>query len=322
MAAATSPPSGGGGRFLRRLLFLLATISSLRQHDSDVAVVVVNAQPSPCDDGSTGYNSLEDLNRQIVADATAVSEGLQAPQSMYLYRLCPGSSFQFSEQNQLQPLLDGSVFQCGDGMSTGDCRFRGGTDQVLVEQSPVAGVTIRDLRFQGVTFTDFSNSAVTGSADSGTKVTFEDTVFTVRFPLRPALCCAGSIERDCVNSAELMHLIFLFFHVTSLLLLPLFSPTATQDFNSRFAIQQTSNTGRPPYEVNIFDSTFRNAEGGSIFSNDGGSLVVQDTNFFDSDVMSIGAVNSGGVIMLVDVDINGGNIEVRIPTSICVSVCV
>jgi len=65
-----------------------------------------------------------------------------------------------------------------------------------------------------------------------------------------------------------------------------------------------------PFQVNVFDSTFRNAEGGDIFSNDGGSLVIQDSSFIDSGVMAIGAVSDGGVIMIMDSQIEGGNIEV------------
>jgi len=68
--------------------------------------------------------------------------------------------------------------------------------------------------------------------------------------------------------------------------------------------------------VNIFDSEFRNAQGDTIFSSDGGSLVVQNTNFVDVDVASIGAVGTGGVMSLKDVEINGGSMEVSYKQSV------
>jgi len=236
--------------------FLLLFLSAVVEPPTPLSV---RAQPTQCGDGSTGYQSLSALNSQIQIDEDAVRSG-NPPQMMYLYRLCPSSTFNFGPGQTLIPKLDGSVFQCGDGLSTSDCRFTGGTDQVLINKSTLPNHRLSDVRFQGVTFTDFANSAVSGNADSSTKVTLVDTRFS--------------------------------------------------DFNSRYGVQQdTGVAGETPFQVNVFDSVFRNAQGGDVFSNNGGSLVVQDSNFFDSNVMAIGAVSNGGVIMIMDSEVSGGNIE-------------
>jgi len=160
------------------LLVLIFEVSVLVMFPSSAV-----AQTETCGDGSLGYASLASLNSQIDADAAEVAAG-EPPRSMYLYRICPGARFDFGGQNRLRPRLDGSVFQCGDGPSGGDCRFQGGDDQVVIDQPGAEGGTIlSDVRFQGITFTDFTNSAIRGSADSGTKVTLEDTIFAVRFHL-------------------------------------------------------------------------------------------------------------------------------------------
>lgn len=237
-------------QFFSALIVTIYTLST---------TIFVYAQITTCSDGSQGYDNLQSLQTGMEAAANEVSSG-SPPESMYLFRLCPGSRFIFQPGQSLTPQLDGTVFQCGDGLSTDNCRFEGGNNQVQINPSTIPGVTIRDVRFQGIEFTDFSNSAISGNADSNTKVTLEDTVFN--------------------------------------------------DFNSRYAILQQGSGGGTPFEVNIFDSTFQNAQGGDIFSNDGGSLVIQDTTLVDSDVMTIGAVSNSGVIMIMDSEFTGGNVEV------------
>lgn len=137
------------------------------------------AQPTACPDNSTGYASIAALNNDINSEAARIEAG-GTPQAIYLYRLCPQTTFQISGNNTLTPLLDGSVFRCGNSGNPADnCVLAGGTNQVEIVKSVIAGYGIKDIRFQGVSFTGFTGSAISGDANSTTTLTLENVQFYV-----------------------------------------------------------------------------------------------------------------------------------------------
>lgn len=223
------------------------------------------------------------LNNDIEAEANRIENG-GMPMMMYLYRLCPDNVIAVDEP--LKPLLSGSVFRCGEGMSNQDCRFSGGQNQVFIGPSTIPNYAVTDVRFEGVTFTGFTGTAINGTASSTTTVTVEDGVFTVR-----------GIYCNCMNrgiTASHSHAVLL-----------------SKDFTAAHAIEQPGAAGGgAPFGVKVFDSTFRNANGGSLLSVNGGSLVIQGTQFIDSDAMAIAAAANGGVILVSDSNVGGGNIVV------------
>lgn len=147
------------------------------------------SQTTTCSDGSIGYNSIEGLQNEIDAEVDVITAG--GPQeAMYLYRLCPDTDFTVTDDIPLVPLLDGSVFQCGEGGPNQNCRFSGGTNQVSIGPSQIPNYVIEDIRFQGVTFTGFTMSAVSGTATEDTTVTFDSSNFVVSHCMGDMLSCS------------------------------------------------------------------------------------------------------------------------------------
>ena len=151
---------------------------------STLMLGLTSGQQITCFDGSTGYGTLAGLNNDIQTQVEDIENG-GTPQDIYLYRFCPDTQIVFGENDQLSILLSGSVFRCGDNGDSSDlCTFTGGTNQVVTGPSIVPGYEVTNAAFEGITFTDFSNSALSGTATSAMTVTFEDTVFAVRIKIR------------------------------------------------------------------------------------------------------------------------------------------
>jgi hypothetical protein len=156
-----------------------------------------------CRDNSLGYDSIDSLNADIDAEVARIIDG-GTPEEAYLYRLCPGSTIMM-EGKSLMPKLDGSVFQCGDGgLLADDCRLQGGSDQVIINNSAIPGYSLNDVRFVGVTFTGFTNSAVSGNALYTTTTTIEDSLINVSsFRLRRRNLTMTQTWADCEFAASL-----------------------------------------------------------------------------------------------------------------------
>jgi hypothetical protein len=137
------------------------------------------SQPITCPDGSTGYGDVVGLNRDIDVEVQRIQQGGTA-KLLYLYRLCPNVEIIMTEP--LRPKLDGSIFRCGDsGLPAEDCQFTGGDHQVIVSPSEISSFfPMQEVRFEGVTFTSFSESAISGDATDETTVTLEEVQFVVR----------------------------------------------------------------------------------------------------------------------------------------------
>lgn len=78
-----------------------------------------------------------------------------------------------------------------------------------------------------------------------------------------------------------------------------------------FAIRQSNSNSEAPFDTTITGSTFRNVQGGTLISADGGSVVMQNTNFEDINTAAIVSSSSGGVVMVTNAAITGSTIVVR-----------
>jgi hypothetical protein len=94
--------------------------------------------------------------------------------------------------------------------------------------------------------------------------------------------------------------------------------STVSEVHSRYVINQSGDgdnggggDGGQPFSVNLFESTFRNVRGGVLVSSDGGNTIIQGASFLDLELMAIGSVSSGGVMILNDGIVEGGVFEVR-----------
>lgn len=165
-----TPHNNSATQLTMRLVCALVVASLLSQSPSALAQTVT------CPDGSIGYGTTASLNADIRAEAERVANGEQAA-DMYVYNFC--TNLDITANEPLAPLLDGSVFVCGNGDPANNCRLTGGSDQVNIGPSTIPNYVIEDVRFEGVTFTGFTNSAITGDATSVTSLTLTNVVFEV-----------------------------------------------------------------------------------------------------------------------------------------------
>lgn len=128
----------------------------------------------------TGYVSIEALNNDMEAERDRIqSEGVESALSSYTFTLCPNQVFDAANE-ALTPVLSGAQFVCGaTGSSQDSCSISNGQNQVLIEDSTVAGYPIETVGFAGVTFSQFGTSAIAGGADSTTTVILNDPTFLV-----------------------------------------------------------------------------------------------------------------------------------------------
>jgi hypothetical protein len=228
-----------------------------------LAAVAV-AQITTCPDGSMGYSTIANINSDIVAEVTRVqSRGGQ--KSLYTYRICPNVPITVAAA-PLRPLLGASLFICGDsGLPTSNCQFIGGVNQVDITKSQIANSTITDVRFQGITFRQFTGPAFSGLASDKTTVTLENCILT--------------------------------------------------EFNSTFAVQQSNQAGQIPFSFQMFGGQVSAGSQGSIFSNSGGSLVLDGVTALNNTAMALVATSNQGVSMVRGVSVKGGSYGVGIQTT-------
>ena len=134
----------------------------------------------PFTDGR-GYERLDALNNDIQAERERILGGGAPLEEPYSFILCPNVSFD-TTTGPLRPVLDNMIIGCGDNLSSGDtCLFLGGASQVELESFSDSTHPVTSVRFQGVTFSDFTEAAVRGTAATDTTtVIFDDVIFGVR----------------------------------------------------------------------------------------------------------------------------------------------
>lgn len=132
-----------------------------------------------CDNspGTIGYNSIKDINIDIDREIGAIAGG-KKPDTSYLFILCPNTEIDVGD-TPLTPMLDNSIFACGDTGRSHGCVLNGGEIQVNIPRSAEGGHTMQAVSFMGVTFKGFSSSAISGNAGSTTEVTLSRVEFSV-----------------------------------------------------------------------------------------------------------------------------------------------
>lgn len=152
---------------------------------------VARAQPGisvfPCpndDSGLEGYRTIGELNLDMESELQRIADGGEIPSEPYVFNLCPNLEFDLETQ-PLRPLLDGTTIICGrNGNPAEICLFSGGDTQVEISDSTLPGYTIGSVDIVGVTFSEFTESAVSGSASDATTVSLLNPTFSVSRKLR------------------------------------------------------------------------------------------------------------------------------------------
>lgn len=146
-------------------------------------------QPCPTTPNVTGYASIFTLNSDMLFELARIGAGGE-PMADYIFTLCPNMDFDFDANSNngtivpLMPVLDGSVFQCGDmGSQLDSCVFLGGTTQVAIEDSTIPNYPLETVEFRGVTFSEFTDAALSGGAGDTTNVFFVESNFEVSIRL-------------------------------------------------------------------------------------------------------------------------------------------
>jgi hypothetical protein len=154
-----------------------------------LAPCLAQVEPCPSNRALSGYSSIAAINNDMETEFNRISGG-GAPEAEYLFTLCPRQVFEAAPE-PLRPLLSGAVFQCGAaGLSTDNCIFRGGAEQVRVEDSALASYPLQQIAFSGITFDAFENNAEsTGAsinvfASSTTAISFNDVHWEVSSSIR------------------------------------------------------------------------------------------------------------------------------------------
>jgi hypothetical protein len=142
-------------------------------------------QPCPTTPAVVGYSSIFTLNSDMLFEAARIGAGGD-PMPPYTFTLCPNMDFDFDANSNngtivpLMPVLDGSIFQCGErGLQLDSCVFLGGTTQVEIEDSTIPNYPLETVEFRGITFSEFTDAAVAGGADDTTNVFFVESNFEV-----------------------------------------------------------------------------------------------------------------------------------------------
>lgn len=161
-----------------RMILGLIAAASINQIDAQG--VGTSVEPCPNAEGVTGYNTLDALNIDMVAELDKILAG-DAPAEPYMFELCPNTVFDMSLA-PLTPLLSGSVFSCGSAAAPGSgCNFTGGVTQILIEDPVNAtGYDLEMVSFVGISFLGFTGSAISGGAGPNTTVGVLNSIFAVR----------------------------------------------------------------------------------------------------------------------------------------------
>jgi hypothetical protein len=168
------------------LFFTLAFIAFTKaQSPSNIN----RAVSCPTNSSIVGYTSVASLQADFVSERDAIEQGESVAQASYLFTLCPNTSFVFSN-DPITPLLDQSTIRCGtSGDPIDACIFSGGATQVVVESSTLENFyAITQITFEGVSFTQFTQAAISGSALDTTTLVCIGCVFEVR-PLLLSYFC-------------------------------------------------------------------------------------------------------------------------------------
>ena len=161
---------------MRRILRLLVSLSLVGRVSSQAFTPTVSACLNS--DGDTGYATIPDMNADIQREYALILGG-KTPEPSYQFVLCPNTDLDGGNET-LVPLLDNSMFLCGnDGTSSG-CGISGGEVQVNIGR-PVDGThSVTAVSFVGVDFKGFSSAAISGDGVKNTTVTISQSSFSVR----------------------------------------------------------------------------------------------------------------------------------------------
>ena len=92
-----------------------------------------------------------------------------------------------------------------------------------------------------------------------------------------------------------------------------FLSSDAQTFDAMFAVKQSNDAfGAAPFSVDMFGGSISGAGGmGSVFSNDGGSLTMEQVSVVESNhVMALVATGGQGATIARDITVTGGTIGV------------
>jgi hypothetical protein len=147
---------------------------------AQVAGFGVSTVDCPSGGGTRGYDNIASINNDIAAELSKIQAGAPS-QEPYIFVLCPSTTFTVDD-TPLLPQLSGSVFTCGtSGAVDNNCTFVGGADQVVVNRPTNAGYELKMLSFVGLTFSNFTTSAIKGDAGASTTISVFRSNFEVRY---------------------------------------------------------------------------------------------------------------------------------------------
>lgn len=179
----------GRGSLLLQLTFLFLLSSRIKCNDSLTFEQTVNECPSSTN--TVGYTSLDAINLDMENEFVYLKNGGES-RAPYVFVLCPNTTYDASATSLL-PMLSDSVIICGyNGNVRDDCILSGGEIQVVVNDHSTDITTkkaINDIRFIGITFSNFTNSALSGNASFETSVKIIGARFQVRVTFHNICCC-------------------------------------------------------------------------------------------------------------------------------------
>ena len=113
----------------------------------------------PSDSSLVGYTTIAAINGDIEQEITRIQNG-GTPQELYLFVLCPGTTFD-TTAGPLLPRLDQATYSCGGtGEVTAGCVFSGGEVNIRIQDPGIDGYSINAINFMGITFTEFTGYSV------------------------------------------------------------------------------------------------------------------------------------------------------------------
>jgi hypothetical protein len=137
-----------------------------------------NVRPCPGNPSISGYASINDMKIDMQDEIRIIDNG-GTPQDAYIFVLCPFTQFD-TTSDSLIPLLDNSIFFCGDQGDVDDsCQISGGSILVVIRDSEISNYVINEVSFVGVTFSGFTDTAISGDALSTTTVKIDQSRFQV-----------------------------------------------------------------------------------------------------------------------------------------------
>jgi hypothetical protein len=140
-----------------------------------------STEPCPSNADQTGYTTIAAMNTDMAAELERIENGGNVVGGQtYNMILCPSTMFS-TQQDPLFPVLDGTIFMCGDsGSVTQNCVLTGGSTNVRVEDPGLEGYQFNKLIFIGVTFQDFNSRSVDLRAAAPAEAQFMDCIWQVR----------------------------------------------------------------------------------------------------------------------------------------------